>query len=80
MVVLDKTYTLQQKNVSQVATQITETRTISFNLPDDILQDPDFKFNCVMAFLREGNIEFVYNVKSKMLRLNQCQYIMYNKH
>jgi hypothetical protein len=66
MVVLEKTYTLQQKNVSQVATQITETRTISFNLHDDIVQDPDFKFNYVMAFLGESNIEFVYNVKSKI--------------
>ncbi len=64
--VLDKTYSLQQKNVSQVATTITETRTISFNLPGDIVQDHDFKLKNVVAFSREDNVEFVYNIKSKI--------------
>jgi hypothetical protein len=66
MVVLDRTHSLQQKNVSQVATTITESRTFSFNLPDHIVKDHDFKFNDVMAFLGEGNVEFVYNVKTQI--------------
>jgi hypothetical protein len=47
MIVLDRTYSLQQKNVSQV-------------------NDHDFKFNAVMAFLGDGNVEFVYNVKTQI--------------
>ena len=66
MGVLDKTYSLQQKNESQVATTITETRTISFNLPGDIVQDHDFKLKNDVAFSGEGNVEFVYNIKSKI--------------
>ncbi len=66
LVVLDRTYSLQQKNVSQVPTTITESRTFSFNLPDHIVNDHDFKFNHVMAFLGEGNVEFVYNVKTQI--------------
>jgi hypothetical protein len=66
MIVLDRTYSLQQKNVSQVPTTITESRTFSFNLPDHIVNDHDFKFNAVMAFLGDGNVEFVYNVKTQI--------------
>ena len=66
MIVLERTYSLKPKNVGQVSTTVTESRTFSFNLPDHIVNDHDFKFNDVMAFLGEGNVEFVYNVKSKI--------------
>ena len=66
MIVLERTYSLKPKNVGQVSTTVTESRTFSFNLPDHIVNDHDFKFNDVMAFLGEGNVEFVYNVKTQL--------------
>ena len=66
MIVLDRTYSLQKKNVTQVSTTVSESRTFCFNLPDHIVNDQNFQFNDFMAFLGEGNVEFVYNVKTQL--------------
>lgn len=62
MIVLDNVETQKPKNVSKVATEMVATlhvlRTFSFNLPDYIVQDSNFKINDVMAFFGEDNIEF----------------------
>jgi hypothetical protein len=72
MIVLDRTYSLQAKNVTQVSTTVSESRTFCFNLPDHIVNDQNFQFKDVMAFLGEGNVEFVYNVKT---HLRNCKVI-----
>jgi hypothetical protein len=73
MIVLDNVETQKPKNVSKVATDMVATRTFSFNLPDYIVQDSNFKINDVMAFFGEDNIEFTYNVKSKIFNGKQMK-------